>query len=326
MRLADALMLLVCLAACQVVLGQEMILFADDHYKALGEPLIAAAPVGPVLQAGQDDLVRIAIDNRGRLDGLISTGVFGQAGEAALERQEEVKAIDALNLVASLKSIPEVEVLTPEVNLSQLSSGEAATIQFAVRPSPSARGSYDLPLEVRYERQIDVKVSAGLVYPLLLPGRSTQTITLEVMPLGKSMRAERVRSSLRPGANGSLDLVIRNLLPSTVRNCSATLASGGPFLVGQSRATLGDLRPGQVALASFQIQTDRGVAPVEYQMACTIDYDGGSAALTFPVTVGSSGSLPANLGWLAVPAVALAAIALLVRRRRSRPAFGGRYR
>jgi len=91
MRLIGIICILLLL--CSPCPAEDLIFFADDHYKAVGAPQLNASVANPYLEPG-DSLLQIALANSGRLDELMPIS-GGSEEDISLERQEEMHSIDA---------------------------------------------------------------------------------------------------------------------------------------------------------------------------------------------------------------------------------------
>ena len=94
------------------------------------------------------------------------------------EMRAEIQGIDALNIDAALTGAATIKVTTGPQHIKNLPAGAAATLQFNIIAQKNASGWYVLPLGVDYERQVDVSVSAGEIFPLYEAER--QNLTIEV--------------------------------------------------------------------------------------------------------------------------------------------------
>ena len=68
--------------------------FADDHYKAAGEPQLKASAVNPVLGPGANSTLRITLVNVGLVQELIPNKA-GDAAEISAEAREELPTTPA---------------------------------------------------------------------------------------------------------------------------------------------------------------------------------------------------------------------------------------
>jgi hypothetical protein len=84
---------------------------------------------------------------------------------------------------------------------------------------------------------------------------------------------------------------------------------------------MGDLMPGEVAVAKLPVEADAGSDLQEYRLACEVLHEDGIAMITFPVTM-EKGSGPGYIQLLIMPTVlviaASAGFILVVRNRRTR--------
>src|SRR5512143_923888 len=82
--------------------GDELIFFADDHYKALGGPELQASAINPVIEPGQSSVLSIALANNCRIEELIPISGNGSQADISQEMEEEQRSADALNITARL--------------------------------------------------------------------------------------------------------------------------------------------------------------------------------------------------------------------------------
>jgi hypothetical protein len=78
--------------------AEDIIFFADDHYKSLGRPELAACAANPVLASGGDCILRINLANFGKPEELIPINQSSSSQDISLEMKEEMQSSDALNI------------------------------------------------------------------------------------------------------------------------------------------------------------------------------------------------------------------------------------
>jgi hypothetical protein len=155
-------------------LAEDLIFFADDHYKSLGQPVLMASVANPALVPG-DCILRINLANVGELEELIPINESGSNEDILLEMKTEMQSCDALNINAALTGAGPIKVTTGPQHIKALPAGGAAMLQFNITAQKNASGWYALPLSVDYERQVDVSVKSGEVFPLYEAERQNLT-------------------------------------------------------------------------------------------------------------------------------------------------------
>ena len=320
--------LLLCVLATLVATGcaEELMFFADDHYKAAGEPLLKASAVNPVLEHGTNSTLRITLENAGLIQELIPNKA-GDSGEISGEAREELHNVDAVNITAKLSGNGPVVVTTGSHSLASLPTGDVAQLDFNVTTGGEADGWYGLLLETEYEHQMDVRVSNGSSSSLYRPTNSSQKISVLVQGPDRSLKVEGVVSDLYPGANGTILAVIKNNGLDLARNCTARLIAVPPFGSSSERCGLGDLQPGQAVVARLSAKVDGNAAVREYRLACEIVHDNQTVMVSLPVLLKKSpDSFPGSLV-IAIPILALVGgIVLLWQQKRSGRTFKRRKR
>lgn len=313
-------LLLLCVVATLVATGcaEDLMFFADDHYKAAGEPQLKASAVNPVLEPGTNSTLRITLENTGLVQELIPN-IAGDAAEISAEASEELHSVDAVNITAELSGNGPVIVTSGPYSLGSLPADSVAQLDFNVTTGKLADGWYSLLLETEYEHQMDVKVSNGSSSSLYRPSNTSQKISILVQGPVRSLKVEGVVSDLYPGANGTILAVIKNDGPDIARNCTARLMAVPPFRSFSERYDMGDLQPGQASVARFAATVEGSAAVREYRLACEIVHDNQTEVVSMPVLLKKS---PDSFfgGWvIAVPFLALVGgIVLLWREKQKR--------
>ncbi len=311
------LLLVICIMALiQLASADDLIFFADDHYKVIGAPQLEASAANPVFDSGSDAVLRISLANRGRIDELIPTQENGSAADAAKEMHEEMHSIDALNITAQFHGNSDVNVTSGLCNIDSLPSGSVAQMVFNISIGTGASGWYELPLHLDYEHQADVVVSGGLISPLYQPDNTSQGIRIFVQ--GKdSLSVEGVKSDLSPGGRGTILAAIKNGGSDVLRNCTARLITAPPFR-SSGTAHLGDIAANQLAVANFAAEVDGNASIQDYRLACELDYDGGSAVLSVPVTLRNTSNQIIYASIFVIVMIAIGGIFMVWRKRSKR--------
>jgi len=309
--------------------AEDLIFFADDHYKSFGRPELTASVANPALLPG-DNVLRINLANVGELEELMPINESGSNEDILLEMKAETKSCDALNINAALGGAGPIKVTTGPQQIKQhiktLPAGAAALLQFNITVQKNASGWYMLPLSVDYERQVDVSVSGGEVFPLY--EAEMQNLTASVFAAGnnETLRISGIKSQLYAGGSESLRMAISNDGATLLHNCSARLLAAPPFYVESPATVLGDLAPGSLAVAAFTVRVDGNAGLQDYQLGCEIDCQEKSIIAPLQISLSRAGvlryfGLPV-LGGLAMAGLAAFLIwkrgDLLFRRKRRR--------
>ncbi len=293
--------------------AEEIMFFADDHYKSLGRPHLVASASNPALQPGEG-LLRIDIANLGELEELMPINQSGRSEDIILEMKEEMRGANAKEINAALFRSGPIIVTTGPQSIKNLSAGEKESMDFNVSVMKNSSGWHELILDLTYLRQADVSVRSGVAYPLDEAERQNITIDVFVSGNGEPLRVLAARSRLYPGDGDVLKAAIGNDGESELHNCSARLLAAPPFQVETEQAALGDLSPGSIVVADFLIGVDGNARRQDYQMDCEVCCREKCASIPLTVSLQQPGALRR---W-SLPAIAfliLAGIAAILLRR-----------
>ncbi|KQC15686.1 MAG: hypothetical protein WCY97_00355 [Methanothrix sp.] len=295
--------------------------FAGDHYKVEGGPKIDVSVVNPVFAPGTPGTLRLVLANKGVVDRLVpGTVPPGSEEEAAQEMLAEFGCLDASNLRADLRTGGQIDVLSGPVHLDLLGPGETAVIEFDLRIEDGAEGPVPLSLDLEYEHQVDVSFSSGTASPLYLPSSLQLDLILSVEGDPPALELMESRSDLVPGKKGSISIIVGNAGDRRAANCTARLLAASPFNPLTDRSRLGDIPPGGVAVARFDVLVEGTAPPQEYRIGCEISHDGGVASLSIPLNVVSAEGAQLKLVLLGILSGVSALVAFwLVRERMNRP-------
>jgi hypothetical protein len=269
------------LALLSVCSAEDLIFFADDHYKAVGAPKLEAFVANPVLEPDAVGPLTVTLVNSGRIDELIPTQANGSDEDIALEIGEEMRCIDAMNITATLLGQGPIRVISGPCAVGLLPSGAIARMEFNLSVG-AAEGWYDLPLKLDYEHQVDVMVSNGSISPLYGPDSSLIDIGVFI-PGTDAFSVEGVKSDLHRGGRGMILAAIKNQGHEICRGCTAHLITKAPF-TSEGDAYLGDLAPGAVGTAEFAVDLDENATLGDNSLPCELNYLNGSSFLQIPVS------------------------------------------
>lgn len=266
--------------------GTGAVRFAGDYYKVEGGPRIDVSVVNPVFSPGGSGTIRLILANGGVVERLVP-GVVppGSEAEAAQEMLAEFGSLEASNLMATLRSDGPIEVLSGPLTIDLLGPGETTILNFDIKIDKRAEGLVPISLDLEYEHQVDVSFSGGTASPLYLPSSLRFDLILSVEGQPPALGLMGTGSSLSPGERGSISLIVRNAGDNPAKNSTVRLVAGPPFTLQQDRDSLGDIPPGGVAVARFDVFVEGSARPQEHSIGCEISHDGGVASLSIPVSV-----------------------------------------
>lgn len=278
-------------------LAEDLIFFADDHYKSLGLLELEASVINPALSPG-NRILGINLANTGQLEELMPINDNGSGDDIRREMLEEMHSVDALNVNAVLDGAESIHVTSGPQHIAILRAGDVSLLQFNITAEKSALGEFELPLHIQFMRQVDVSVSNGTVSPLYQSLNQSYNLKVSVEGDKEPLRILSIRSELSRGGSGILSLVIENNGAEDFENCSAGLLTAPPFHVESPDILMGDLSTGSMALASFTVAVDANASLQDYQLGCLIRSGEKSMELAIPLTLTGSGyfsGLPAVL-------------------------------
>ena len=310
------LLKIICILLILFGLGQaeDIIFFADDHYKSLSDILLNASATNPALSPG-DNVLRISIANQGRIEELIPISSSDSPDDILQEQREEMKSSVAMEIRAALQSTGPIQVTSGPQHIALLPAGESGELEFNISIDRRANGWYDLPLQVDYVRQVDVSISDGEAFPLRQP--SNQSLNLRIYAFGDKddLRIAGVQSQLHRGGEGSLIIAVENIGEDIFPNCSASLIAAPPFRVKSTDHPLGDLSPGEMASASFLVEVDGDAAWEEYQLGLGLRSEKMDLVLPFELSLKGSSRVLSQGAILFIALLALLALLAIILRR-----------
>jgi hypothetical protein len=319
MRLLSLCCVLLLFSSAQ---AEDIMFFADDYYKSLGRPVLAASAANPSLPPGESILC-INLANLGRLEELMPIDQSGPDGDIMAEMKEEMKGGQAMAVSAALKGSGPIQVTSGPVMVEDIAPGERALLNYTVDVMNNGTGWSKLILEVSYQRQADVSVKNGEVYPLYEAPRDNLSLEVSLSGEGETLRVLGSSLSFSLLSGQKLRAVISNEGPEDLYNCSARLLAAPPFSATGPEIALGDLPAGSLALANFDLQINRGEKRQDYQMGCQICCRERCSSLPLTVSLAPGllqGKLPALaiLGLAGLGAIVLKKTDLLRRDKRRR--------
>jgi len=310
---------IICILIILVGLGQgeDIIFFADDHYKSSSEIVFSASATNPALLPGQS-ILEVSLANLGRINEIIPISSNGSPDDILLEIEEEMNSSMALEIRASLEPIGPIKVTSGPQYISVLPAGEARSLEFNLSIDRKASGWYNLPLQVNYVRQADVSVSDGEAFPLRQPTNQSLNLRVYISGYKDLLRIAGVQSNLYPGGKGTLIVAVENFGEDTISNCSASLMAAPPFHVLSPDHPLGELPAGEMAAVSFLVGVDGNASQKEYQLGLRLRSEGRDLVVPFELSLKGSESLLSHPTFpliVLLAFLALLTLAVIIMRR-----------
>jgi len=154
-----------------------------------------------------------------------------------------------------------------------------------VIPTDSSIYIGDFPVGATVDARFKVSVSreaGNQSYPLDLflvyedgsgDQGNSRVLTIGVPVEGKiGFSIARDPEPLRPGARQVIEVEYRNMGPAPAYNAQARISAVDPFTSNDDTAFLGDLDPGEAALARFIVTVDAAATPKDYGLDSEIRY------------------------------------------------------
>lgn len=319
--------------------------FDENYYTVYGGPDVSATVIGDS-EFSRGDSVTLNIDlmNKGMISGFRCDTDDDPVSELDQKLQQtemsyESQRTTAIGIVAVLTSLdPNVKVKSGPQEAGTLASGEQteSPLRFDIDISKNAdAGEYPFVLNLYYGYQKNVQVNGdnetdlgitnmevGLWYDV---GTQNTTIPLYVEDEAE-FAVTNVSGELTPNSEGMLYVTYTNVGELLAEDAIVRISAADPFSTTDDQAYLGELAPGEDAVAIFKLKVDELAVPKLYGINSEIKYEdtdghdqiSDSVKITtevLPASSSSSGS--AGYTWIAVGIVLVAVVGFVVYRKRS---------
>jgi hypothetical protein len=263
----------------------------DNFYTVYGGPDIEATLLGDNgYSRGDTVTLNLGLMNKGVISGFESDKEADTTVDTVLQRSEmgyETQAVTAIGVLATLKSdSPYINIKSGSQEAGTLEQGKqsATPTKFTIEISENApAGTYPLNLEFSYKYQNNVQVSGddydtstGLVSNQgvgIWYENSTQNQTI-IVQVKKEPYFEitNITGDLYPGKNGMLQVTYKNTGEEPAKDATVRLSASDPFSTTDDQAFLGSLKPGESAVAIFDIDVDDTATPKPYSLTSEVLY------------------------------------------------------
>ncbi len=188
---------------------------------------------------------------------------------------------------------------------------------------------------VKTRFKVSVSREAGdQTYPLdvflIYKDQSGDTVTSDTLTIGVPVQGKIEfmvtgnPESLRAGEKGVIEVEYRNTGAATAYSAQARISAVDPFTSNDDTAFLGDLQPGQTAVARYEVSVDESATPKEYGLDSEIRYRDAlgnsqiSDTMKVKITIGEpSILLPVIAGVLLLLGVSGAAYYFIRKKKKS---------
>ncbi|AKB74414.1 putative carboxyl-terminal-processing protease, deltaproteobacterial [Methanosarcina lacustris Z-7289] len=288
--IATLLMMLLATVPVEAAISKNFDL-NDNFYTVYGGPDIEATLLGDnEYSRGDTFTLNLGLMNKGVISGFESEKEADTTVDTVLQRSEmgyETQAVTAVGVLATLKSdSPYISVKSGSQEAGTLEQGKQSVIpsKFVIEISENApAGTYPLNLEFSYKYQNNVQVSGdnydtstglvsnqgvGIWYENVT---QNQTIIVQVKK-EPYFEVTNVTGDLYPGKNGNLQVTYKNTGEEPAKDATVRLSASDPFSTTDDQAFLGNLKPGESAVAIFDMDVDDTATSKPYSLTSEVLY------------------------------------------------------
>ena len=267
---------------------------SENYYSVYGGPDLNATLVGDnQFSRGDTATLNINMMNKGEISGFKSEkdADIGNYADEMLQQSEmqyEAQATMAVGILATLKSDnPNIKVKSGSQEAGTLMQGKesASPTKFTIEINKDTpAGIYPLNLNLSYQYQNNVQVGGddfdsvtGLVtnkeVGLWYENKTqAQTINIEVKQ-EPYFEVTNVTGDLYPDKGGMLYVTYKNTGEETAKDATVRISASDPFSTTDDQAYLGNLKPGDSAVAVFDMDVDDTATAKPYSISSEIFYE-----------------------------------------------------
>lgn len=317
--------------------------FGKNFYTVYGGPDLDASLIGDnEYSRGDTATLNIGLMNKGVIEGFKSEKDAQTAVDIVLQQTQmkyETQATTAIGILATLTSDNQnitVKSGPQEVGTLQQGKQTASPTKFTIEVSKNApAGTYPLNLQLSYKYQSNVGVSGdnldattGAVTNMGIGvwyenKTQNQTITVQVKK-EPYFEVSQVNGSLYPKNGGMLYVTYKNTGEEPAKDATVRLSASDPFSTTDDQAFLGTLKPGDSAVATFNLAVTDTATPKPYSLDSEILYTdteghnqiSDSVKIDTQVLPAEKSKLPGFELGTGVAFVALAACFIMIRKKK----------
>jgi hypothetical protein len=289
--IATLLMLLLATMPVQAALPESFD-FGKNFYTVSGGPDLNATLIGDnEYSRGDTVTLNVGLMNKGVVSGFKSEKDADTSVDTVLQQAEmkyETQAVTAVGILGTLKSDNSnitVKSGPQEAGTLQQGKQSASPTKFTIEINKNApAGTYPLNLELAYKYQKNAQVSGdnldaatGLVTNQgvgIWYENTTQNQIIEVKVKKEPyFEVTQVNGSLYPDKGGMLYVTYKNSGEEPAKDATVRLSASDPFSTTDDQAFLGTLKPGESAVAAFDLAVDKAATPKPYALDSEILYE-----------------------------------------------------
>jgi hypothetical protein len=289
--IAILLMLLLATMPVQAALPESFD-FGKNFYTVYGGPDLEATLIGDnEYSRGDTATLNLGLMNKGVVEGFKSEKDSETSVDAVLQQSEmkyETQTVTAIGILATLISEnPNINVKSGPQEAGTLQQGKQSSspTKFTIEISKNApAGTYPLNLQLSYKYQNNTQVSGDNLDPAtgLVTNQGVgvwyenktqnQTIMVQVKK-EPYFEVTQVNGSLYPDEGGMLYVTYKNTGEEPAKDATVRLSASDPFSTTDDQAFLGALKPGESAVAAFDMAVDKTATSKPYSLDSEILYE-----------------------------------------------------
>ncbi|HET8686823.1 MAG TPA: hypothetical protein VFM18_09180 [Methanosarcina sp.] len=289
--IAILLMLLLATMPVQAALPESFD-FGKNFYTVYGGPDLEATLIGDnEYSRGDTATLNIGLMNKGVVEGFKSEKDSETSVDAVLQQSEmkyETQTVTAVGILATLTSdTPNIDIKSGPQEAGTLQQGKQSSspTKFTIEVSKNApAGTYPLNLQLSYKYQNNTQVSGDTLDPAtgLVTNQGVgvwyenktqnQTIMVQVKK-EPYFEATNVTGDLYPDKGGMLYVTYKNTGEEPAKDATVRVSASDPFSTTDDQAFLGNLKPGESAVAAFDMAVDKTATSKPYSLDSEILYE-----------------------------------------------------
>jgi hypothetical protein len=339
--IATLLMLLLATMPVQAALPENFD-FGNNFYTVYGGPSLEATPIGDnEYSRGDTATLNVGLMNKGVVEGFESEKDADTQVDTVLQQAEmkyESQTVTAVGILATLTSDnPNIKVKSGPQEAGTLEQGKQSQspTQFTIEISKNApAGTYPLNLNLSYKYQSNTQVSGdeydaatGLVtnqgVGVWYDNKSQNQTIMVTVKKEPYFEVTNVTGDLYPNEGGMLYVTYKNTGEEPAKDATVRITASDPFSTTDDQAFLGTLKPGESAVASFDMAVDEDATSKPYSLNSEILYEDteGHDQISDSVKIdtqvlASESKLPGFELGTGVSFVALAACFIVLRKKK----------
>jgi hypothetical protein len=289
--IATLLTLLLATVPVQAELPQSFD-FSKNFYTVYGGPDLDATLIGDnQYSRGDTATLNVGLMNKGVVEGFKSEKDADTSVDTVLQQSEmkyETQTVTAVGILATLTSDNSnitVKSGPQEAGTLQQGKQSASPTMFTIEISKNApAGTYPLNLQLSYKYQSNVQVSGdnldtatGLVtnqgVGIWYENKTQNQAIMVQVKKEPYFEVTQVNGSLYPDKGGMLYVTYKNTGEEPAKDATVRLSASDPFSTTDDQAFLGTLKPGDSAIAAFNMAVDKTATLKPYSLDSQILYE-----------------------------------------------------